>query len=219
MDSVKKIISSSRIQYALHSLDKREVDKDPVVQFENWMRDALDKKIKEPYAMILTTASSKGKPSARVLLLRDITSKGFVFYTNYQSRKGKEIVKNPWSAMTFFWQQLERQVRIEGKLVKISAKESDDYFRSRPRESQLGAWASDQSQTLRNRTELEDRFNALSKKYKGKIVTRPSYWGGYCLMPLEIEFWQGKSNRLHDRILFTRKKLSDKKWKIVRLAP
>src|SRR4051812_18125639 len=125
MTSVKKIIRSSRIQYSLHSLDEKAIDKDPIVQFENWLRDAIEKKIPEPYAMILASSSAKGKPSARVLLLRDISSKGFIFYTNYKSRKGKEIEKNPQAAMTFFWHQLERQVRIEGKLVKISAKESD----------------------------------------------------------------------------------------------
>lgn len=219
MSTVKKTIRSARIQYSKHELNEQLIDKNPIVQFENWLRDALEKKIHEPYAMVLASASKDGKPSARVLLLRDITSKGFVFYTNYNSRKGKEIAGNPYAAMTFFWHQLERQVRIEGKLVKVSAKESSDYFNSRPRESQLAAWASGQSEVIHSRNELDRQSMLLNKKYEGKPVPRPSHWGGYCLVPQEIEFWQGRPNRLHDRILFTRKKLTDKNWKMKRLAP
>lgn len=215
---MKDFIRSSRFHYSSGQLDEKNVNKNPIIQFENWMEEAIDKKLPEPHTMILSTASKTGRPSGRVLLLRDFSEKGFIFYTNYKSRKGEEINQNPWASLTFFWQQLERQVRIEGKLAKLSSKESDDYFNSRPFESRIGAIASNQSKIIESRKELDNNYEMLLKKYSTKNVPRPVHWGGYCLKPLCIEFWQGRTNRLHDRILFTRKNVNEK-WKVQRLAP
>ncbi len=172
---------------------------------------------REPHAMNLSTVSREGKPSSRIVLLRGIRKEGFEFFTNYRSRKGNEIKSKPWGALTFFWFELGRQVRIEGRLKKMSAKESDDYFATRPRSSQIGAWASDQSKLLKSRHELEESFEYYQQKFQDKKVPRPSHWGGYILVPDKIEFWQGRTNRLHDRLLFTRQR--NRRWKIQRIAP
>ncbi len=205
-----------RQDYKKHSLEEKEVNPNPILQFEKWFQDAVDNKLNEPYAMTLATADQEGKPSARIVLMRNFDEKGFVFYTNYTSRKGNDILKNPNAALLFFWQDLERQVRIEGTLTKQTAEESDTYFASRPTESKLGAWTSEQSKVIENRKVLDERFDEFSKKYADGNVPRPPYWGGYVLKPTHIEFWQGRPSRLHDRILFT---LENGVWKMERLAP
>ncbi|MGZ4157390.1 MAG: pyridoxamine 5'-phosphate oxidase, partial [Bacteroidia bacterium] len=185
-------------------------------QFEKWFKEAVDSKVHEPNAMTVATATIDGKPSARILLLRNFSEKGFVFYTNYTSRKGEEILENPNCALLFFWPELERQVRIEGVLKKQTAEESDKYFNTRPRTSKLGAWTSEQSKVIANRKVLDEEYAKLSQKYPDEAVPRPPYWGGYILKPEAIEFWQGRPSRLHDRILYT---FENNKWKIERLAP
>ncbi|MFL5762776.1 MAG: pyridoxamine 5'-phosphate oxidase [Bacteroidia bacterium] len=215
MDELRSHINALRHDFSKHSLDKKEVNADAIVQFEKWFREAVDAKVNEPNAMTLATADTSGKPSARIVLLRNFDKNGFVFYTNYNSRKGTEIVKNPNAALLFFWPELERQVRIEGVLSKQSVAESDDYFRSRPRESKLGAWTSNQSKVIRSREVLDEEYKKLSEKYPGE-VPRPPYWGGYLLKANAIEFWQGRPSRLHDRLLYT---LEGNSWKIERLAP
>ena len=216
MEDLKKYINTLRKDFSLEQLNESIVDKDPILQFTKWFKEAIDAQLPEPNAMVLSTANAMGKPSARVLLLRGFDANGFVFYTNYNSRKGKEISQNPMAAMTFFWQALERQVRIEGILEKQKPEESDVYFKGRPRESKLGAWVSEQSAVVKSRAEIEIKLEDLSKKYPGHDVPRPIFWGGYSLKPECIEFWQGRPGRLHDRIVYT---LKEAKWEIVRLAP
>lgn len=210
-----RVITSHRKDYAKHTLSETSVNKNPVKQFMNWLHEASDNGVPEPHAFTFSTADKKGKPSARILLLRDVGDKGFSFFTNYKSRKGQELEENPFGAMTFFWQQQERQVRIEGKVVLLDKKTSDEYFNSRPVGNRLGAWASPQSEVIKGREELEKRQAELEAKYNGK-VPRPVFWGGYILKPTRIEFWQGRPNRLHDRILYT---LVKNNWRIQRLAP
>ena len=192
------------------------VNSNPIVQFDLWMKEALNADIPEPHAMNVSTVSKEGKPSSRIVLLRNFSENGFVFYTNYNSKKGNDISENNCAAINFFWPQLERQIRIEGKLQKVDSKISDEYFASRPHDSQLGAWASNQSEVLKNRQELEEKFAALEEKFAGKNVPRPEHWGGYCLVPDSIEFWQGRPSRIHDRIKFT---TVNNEWKIERLSP
>ncbi|MFM9027895.1 MAG: pyridoxamine 5'-phosphate oxidase, partial [Bacteroidota bacterium] len=186
-------------------------------QFELWMRHAIDAKVEEPNAMTLATSGKGGVPDARVVLLRDLDRKGFVFFTNYTSRKGKELTVNKRVCLNFFWPELQRQVRILGRVEKITSKASDSYFNSRPRQSQIGAWASLQSEVLDSRAELEERFVFFEKKFQGKKVPRPAFWGGYRVVPEQIEFWQGRRSRLHDRICYLRSKVG--RWKHVRLYP
>ena len=216
MKEIKDHIATSRTDYSMHYLEEATVDKNPVVQFGVWMKEAIDKKIVEPHAMVLSTASDDGKPSARILLLRDFNEKGFVFYTNYNSRKGKEIEKNPFAAITFFWYQMERQIRIEGILEKQNTSESDTYFKTRPRESQLGAWTSQQSEIVNSREGLDKCYKEIEEKYKGIEIPRPVYWGGYILKPNKMEFWQGRPGRLHDRVIYISE---GNNWVIKRLAP
>ena len=217
MKEIQKHIAEHRTLYRNAELSEDSVNRDPMKQFEEWFNEALAAESAEPGAMTLATADAEGKPSARIVLLRGFDDKGFVFYTNYKSAKGKELIANPRAALVFFWTELERQVRIEGSVVKILPQESDEYFQSRPRESQIGAWASLQSHALRNREELEAAYRKFSEKYADQPVPRPAEWGGYRLMPAAIEFWQGRPNRLHDRLLFTREKNGE--WKLSRLAP
>ena len=216
MKDVKQHISGSRIDYSKSELDEKIIDKDPIAEFARWMKEVIDKKFPEPNAMVLSTVSQEGRPSSRILLLRGFDEKGFVFYTNYHSKKGKDIEQNPHASMNFFWHDAEKQVRIEGVLEKLSPAESDAYFRTRPRESQLGAWTSQQSESISNRTELEKKYKETEEKFKGVDVPRPPHWGGYLLKPDVIEFWQGRPSRLHDRIQYT---LKNEKWVIERLAP
>ena len=192
------------------------IDKDPIAEFARWMKEVIDKKLPEPNVMVLSTVSEERKPSSRVLLLRGFDENGFEFFTNYHSKKGKDIDRNPNASMNFFWHDAEKQVRVEGVLEKISAEESDAYFKSRPRESQLGAWTSQQSESVGSRAELEKKYKETEDKFKGVDVPRPPHWGGYLLKPELIEFWQGRPGRLHDRIQYT---LKNKKWLIERLAP
>jgi len=216
MEDLRLYINTLRHDFAKQTLDKKDVNTNPVLQFEKWFKEAVEAKVNEPNAMTVATATADGKPSARILLLRNFDENGFVFYTNYTSRKGEEILKNPYASLLFFWPELERQVRIEGKLTKQSAEESDKYFQTRPRASKLGAWTSEQSRAIANRQALDDEYEKISQKYPGENVPRPIYWGGYILEPTSIEFWQGRPSRLHDRLLYTKEKGS---WKIERLAP
>jgi pyridoxamine 5'-phosphate oxidase len=208
--------SSLRQEYTSAGLDKADVDPDPIVQFDEWFENAVEADLYEPNAMILATATNDGKPSARTVLLKGYDERGFVFYTNYEGRKAKEIEANPACALLFYWGELERQVRIEGRATRLSGQESDAYFASRPPGSRLGAWASEQSHPVEDRSILEERVRALQAEYEGREIPRPPFWGGYRIEPDTIEFWQGRENRLHDRIVYYR---SGRGWKIVRLQP
>jgi pyridoxamine 5'-phosphate oxidase len=210
-------IQNIRSEYLTASLSENEASADPIKQFDKWFNEALKAEVQEPTAMTLATTTHDGRPSARIVLMKGFDNNGFVFYTNYLSRKGKEIAKNPLGALVFFWGTLERQVRIEGTIEKISKEDSIKYFQTRPRASQLGAVASPQSQEISNRDILDKKWQEAEAEYLDKDITKPSYWGGYILKPRLIEFWQGRRSRLHDRILY--KKIDNKNWKKVRLAP
>lgn len=203
--------------YKLKSLQEQDVNKDPIKQFEKWWQEAIDSKIEEPNAMTLATCDGKGKPSARIVLLKGIHKNDFVFFTNYESHKSKEIRNNPFVALVFFWKELERQIRIEGKVKKISKKESDDYFSQRPRESQLGAWSSPQSSVIKNAGFLQENFKKYNDQFGSKKIPRPNFWGGFVVEPCLIEFWQGRPGRLHDRIQYSLNKNNN--WEFQRLAP
>lgn len=209
-------IQELRIDYQRGALDEANADANPFAMFQRWLEDAIAENLSEPNAMILATAALDGKPSARVMLLRSVDERGFVFFTNYSSRKGKEIAQNPFASLVFFWQPLHRQIRVEGRIERVSAQESDAYFDSRPRGNQLSAAASPQSQVIPNREFLETRVQELDARYTKKIF-RPPHWGGYRVVPDVIEFWQGRENRLHDRLRYTR--AQNNAWKIERLAP
>ncbi|TAH19143.1 MAG: pyridoxamine 5'-phosphate oxidase [Cytophagales bacterium] len=208
-------IAAIRKEYSLEKLEVSSVKTNPMEQFQDWFSKALSSQILEPTAMHLATVGDGGKPSGRIVLLKGIDS-GFLFFTNYESRKGREIENNPFASLTFFWAELERQVRIEGKIEKISAEDSDAYFQSRPKGSQIGAIASVQSQVIESREVLEQKMQTLSTKYENELPPRPLHWGGYRLLPEVIEFWQGRQSRLHDRIRYS-KELTN--WKIERLSP
>jgi pyridoxamine 5'-phosphate oxidase len=210
-------ISNIRKDYSKSTLDIDIISKDPVSQFEKWFNEALNSGIPEPNALTLSTVSEDGRPSGRIVLLKGVEKGKFVFYSNYQSQKGKELDKNPACGLTFFWAELERQVRIEGIASRIDSTSSEKYFQSRPRESQVGAWASPQSAIISNREILEERVKKIQEKFEGQEkLPKPNQWGGFEVEPLKIEFWQGRANRLHDRIVFTK---VDDAWQIHRLAP
>lgn len=217
MNHVNSIIKNLRFDFESLDLDKEKVDKNPIVQFFRWMENALEAKVQDANAMTLATADKKGQPDARIVLLRGADKNGFSFFTNYKSAKGKEIGENRKVCLNFYWAELARQVRIKGVVEKLGARVSDEYFQSRPRESQISAWASNQSEWIENRGELNKKFNELEKKFAGKNVPRPSHWGGFLVKPTAIEFWQGRTNRLHDRILFEKNKSG--KWKMSRISP
>jgi len=216
MELTKEYIQNLRQDYRSASLAESDVDQNPFIQFEKWFKEALDAQLFEPNVMTLATADLSGRPSARILLLKGFDENGFVFFTNYDSKKGKELAENPQAAMVFFWGDLERQVRIEGTITKVDEEESTAYFHSRPKGSQIGATASTQSSVIPNREVLEDRVTALTEEFSEKEVPRPANWGGYRLKPDLIEFWQGRSSRLHDRINY---EAVDGSWIINRLAP
>jgi pyridoxamine 5'-phosphate oxidase len=201
----------------LPPLVEKNLNLDPIKQFERWLDDAVGAKIPQAESMTLATATKKGVPSARMVLLKHVDAKGFVFYTNYKSQKGKELAENPRASLVFYWEELHRQVRIEGTVSKVSSQESDAYFQTRPRESQISAHASAQSEVIWSRDELDRRFEELQKKFEGQTIPRPPHWGGYRLKPTRIEFWQSGYARLNDRILYELQK--DGSWRMKRLAP
>lgn len=210
-------LASIRKEYSKASLDVKTAAKDPLNQFVQWFQEAIKAAVPEVNAMNLATVNENGRPASRIVLLKGVENYRFVFYTNYQSRKGKELDENPACALTFFWPELERQVRVEGIAARIDEKRSEDYFQSRPRGSQVGAWASPQSSIISDRSLLEERVKQLEAKYKGEpLLPKPNQWGGYEVDPLMIEFWQGRPSRLHDRILYTK---DESGWKLNRLAP
>lgn len=210
-------VAHLRKEYSRAELNESGLDSDPFDQFQSWFDQAVDAHLSEPTAMTLASATKKGKPSARIVLMKEFSHRGFLFFTNYHSRKGKELLDNPAAALLFHWVELERQVRIEGIVKKVSRRESEQYFRTRPTGSQLGAWASNQSEVVTDRAILERKLALLEKEFQGKAITMPRYWGGFLLKPSAIEFWQGRPNRLHDRLLYTRVRANV--WKIERLSP
>ncbi len=212
---MNKNIADIRRDYSLLSLSENDMAVNPIEQFARWWNDAINSEIAEVNAMTLATATKDGKPSARIVLLKGFDENGFIFFTNYESHKGKELEENPYAALIFFWKEIERQIRIEGEVKKIDAAESDAYFNSRPEGSRIGAWASPQSNIIANRELLEQNVKQYAEEFKNSIP-RPPFWGGYRVMPLKIEFWQGRSNRLHDRIQYTK---TEGSWKVDRLAP
>jgi pyridoxamine 5'-phosphate oxidase len=206
-----------RKDYMQDTLSISEVDQNPIIQFEKWMQEAiLSEVVAEPNAMTLVTSTPDGKPSARVVLLKSFNEEGFVFFTNYESRKAIELIKNPHSSIVFDWHMMERQVRIEGVAKKVSEEESDKYFYSRPKGSQIGAWVSPQSTFIDGREELEARQAKIESDFNDKPITRPPHWGGFVLQPHTIEFWQGRQSRLHDRLIYIK---TGDEWMLRRLAP
>ncbi len=209
-------LAALRKEYRLHRLSKEDVDRDPLCQFARWFDEATAAGEADPNAMTLATASPDGRPSARVVLLKGVDGGGFVFFTNTRSKKGEDLAVNPAAALVFFWPTLERQVRIEGTAHAVTRAESQAYFSTRPRESRIGAWASDQSRVITSREALEVSFLNRTKEFGDGEIPLPDHWGGYRLLPDRVEFWQGRENRLHDRILFV---LEGQAWTIRRLSP
>lgn len=214
---MNKEVLTYRKNYNISTIDEDNLQEDPFKQFEAWLNYAYEEKYPEPNAFVLSTANAEACPSSRVLLLKEFSPKGFLFYTNFNSRKAQQIVENPHVAMNFFWYPIEKQICIEGEALMLSSEESDQYFSTRPRESQIGAWASPQSKVLAKRSELENRLAEVRKTYPATAqVPRPPHWGGYIVKPHYFEFWQGRSDRLHDRMVYI---ADDGKWIIKRLAP
>lgn len=216
LPSPPSAIADLRREYARARLDERDVSHDPMVEFARWFAEAQEAQVPEPNAMTLASATPDGAPSARIVLLKAFDERGFVFFTDYRSRKGGELEANPRAALVFYWWELERQVRISGRVSRTSLEESDAYFRTRPLGSRLGAWVSHQSRAIPSRRVLEEDLREVEQRFADGDVPLPSHWGGYRVEPDEIEFWQGRPNRLHDRIRYTRR---DTGWKIERLSP
>ncbi|MEH1831947.1 MAG: pyridoxamine 5'-phosphate oxidase [Nostoc sp.] len=212
-----KTVADLRKDYTLEGLSELEVNLNPFIQFKKWFDQALAAQLPEPNAMTIATATPDSKPSARMVLLKDFDERGFVLFTNYNSHKGQELAENPQAALVFWWAELERQVRISGYVEKVSETESDQYFHSRPANSRLGAWVSNQSQVIESREVLERRLQEFKSKYENQEIPRPPHWGGLRVIPTEIEFWQGRPSRLHDRLLYSR--LDNGTWNIERLSP
>ena len=210
-------ISNIRKEYMLESLSEVDVERNPMQQFDKWWQQAIESNIDEVNAMTLATVNAEGQPSARVVLLKGYDERGFVYFTNYNSHKGKDIEDNPKVCLVFFWKELERQIRIEGLAQKVSSAESDAYFNSRPNESKLGAWASPQSEVVESRAVIENNFKKYLSEFKENPIVRPPHWGGYLVQPVKIEFWQGRPSRLHDRIEYHL--LEGNEWSMKRLAP
>jgi pyridoxamine 5'-phosphate oxidase len=206
-----------RREYTQRGLREDDLAADPFTQFGVWFDEVAQAEVREPNAMTLATATPDGQPSARMVLLKGVDARGFAFFTNYESRKGNELSVNPRAALVFFWVQLERQVRVEGRVERVWGEESDLYFANRPQGSQLGAWASQQSAVLADRGTLETRYEELRSQYQGEAIPRPPFWGGYRVVPETVEFWQGRVNRLHDRLRYRRQ--ADGSWVIERLSP
>ncbi len=209
-------IAAIREEYARESLEEKDVAEDPIVQLRYWMNEAVEAEVWEPNAMTLATAGADGKPTARIVLMRQLTEKGPVFFTNYQSRKGREIAENPYAGANLFWPELQRQVSLAGKVERISAEASDAYFKSRPVKSRIGAWASEQSRVISSRETLERSFKDLESRFGDEEVERPEHWGGYCIILDRAEFWQGRPDRMHDRIELIHE---GEGWKKRRLSP
>lgn len=209
-------LADLRRDYALAALDRSDVDPDPIVQFTRWFDEARRADILEPNAMTLATATPDGLPSARVVLLKDVSARGFTFYTDYRSQKGEELAANPRAALVFLWKEIERQVRITGRVERVSREESEGYYRSRPAGSRVGAWASVQSSVLDSRATLEDAVAAAQARFEGTDIPLPPHWGGYRVVPDSLEFWQGRQSRLHDRLRY---RALEGGWSIERLSP
>lgn len=209
-------IAAIRRDYSLKTLDEKEVDQNPFLQFSSWWKEAINSSIDEVNAMTLATSDPTGKPSARIVLLKGITDDGLLFFTNYNSHKAEELEANPNAALVFFWKELERQIRIEGKVYKTSIEENEQYFNSRPVGSRIGAWASPQSKVVGDRSELETLVTQAESKFENSVINCPPFWGGYIVKPDLFEFWQGRQSRLHDRVQYS---LYNNLWKISRLAP
>lgn len=214
---MNKNIADIRKDYQLQTLVETDIATNPIEQFNKWWDEAVNSELDEVNAMTLATASASGMPSARIVLLKSFSAEGFIFFTNYNSHKGKELEENPFACLVFFWKELERQIRITGSIEKVDGAESDEYFNSRPVGSRIGAWASPQSSVIPSRETIESNLVKYQQKFAGGEITRPPHWGGFIVKPTIIEFWQGRPNRLHDRIQYS--KLEDGKWKIERLAP
>ncbi|MBK7389678.1 MAG: pyridoxamine 5'-phosphate oxidase [Bacteroidetes bacterium] len=217
MDHIRDFVKNIRTDYNLDTLDINTVEANPIAQFAIWMKIAVDANVNEPNAFNLATIGNDGRPSSRVVLLRNFDYDGFVFFTNYQSHKGQDLDQNKWAALNFFWPELHKQVRILGKAEKVDVADSEEYFSTRPRESQLGAWVSEQSKHLSGRDELEQNLKNLTAQFEGKSIPRPAHWGGYRINPIEMEFWQGRPSRLHDRVKYELSTANN--WKASLLYP
>lgn len=216
MDKLERYIEQLREDFISGSFSEKEAHENPFNQFHQWLQQAVDAKVTEVQAMNLTTVSNENKPSSRIVYLREFENNQFWFYTNYNSRKAQDLQHNPHASLAFFWSELERQIRIEGTITKATPEQSDAYFNSRPYESKIGAWASQQSHLLKSREDLEEKINQLQKQFTPETIKRPEHWGGFVLTANYYEFWQGRQSRLHDRISY---ELKNNKWNIARMFP